>query len=281
MEDQKRSNPIDCPDLNRWLAIASGLETSEVAESLCGHAAGCDQCGPRLKEALLLLADDEDPVEDRFVASLKSSQPAWQENLAERLAAPEREMRPEAGMVAKAKFGWFSMRWRFAAVCMAALLGLGVFWMVNQRQHRDLAAPRVSMVANPAKVSPPSTGADLPKQIEPPAVLVASLILEPGLTRGSDRIPVLELANEIKSVSVTLLFLDAPPEKLRVELLNSKRESVWTRNVDVTDAQVSRRRVKVSIPASVMRSDDYQILANERGEGGTENVASYSYRVKR
>src|SRR5579884_2203820 len=87
MGDQVSQAPDACPDFARWLDVAAGNARAEMSESLTRHAAGCAACASRLREAIQVMADDEDPADNRLLASLQSSDPAWQKELAKKLAA--------------------------------------------------------------------------------------------------------------------------------------------------------------------------------------------------
>lgn len=81
-----RPDPIreaghQCPPEEIWLEIASGLKRDDSGQ-LLGHAASCDLCGPRFRQAIEDTSDNTTGEEDRIIASLRTSQPHWQREFA-------------------------------------------------------------------------------------------------------------------------------------------------------------------------------------------------------
>jgi hypothetical protein len=99
--------------------------------------------------------------------------------------------------------------------------------------------------------------------------------LEPNLERGLDTIPVLHLSSRVKSVFVTLLFLEPPPPLLHLELENSSSRNVWSQDTNVTEEQLDKRELKATIPASLLSPEDYRIVATS----SNQTIATYDYRV--
>jgi anti-sigma factor RsiW len=65
-----------------WLELAAGLWPSSKAEQLIAHAALCDQCGQRLRDAVFLCNDQPTPEEEKFLAKLNA--PSRPESLSQR-----------------------------------------------------------------------------------------------------------------------------------------------------------------------------------------------------
>ena len=270
----RRDGQLDCLDDDRWLEIAAGMEKPEVAVPALAHASGCNICGPRLREAILLLGDQGEPAEQAFVTELGSSQPGWQQNMAERLALQDRvRVKPEV------KVNRFTLGWRFAGACAAILVLLVIPFFFRRESH--IASAPASVAVTPVGKS---QAAKPPAQIPEPAAksvpkaepLFASITLDPNLQRGLDAIPVLHLSSHIKSVLVTLLFLDPPPAQLHIELKNSSSRNIWSQDRNVTEEQVEKRELKATIPAALLSPEDYRIVATS----SNQTVATYDYRVE-
>jgi tetratricopeptide (TPR) repeat protein len=75
----------DCPSEHKWLSLAAGIYSEEVAP-LLAHAADCDYCGGLLREVTDSLGSEPLAQEKSLVRQLVSSRPEWQRGLAEQLA---------------------------------------------------------------------------------------------------------------------------------------------------------------------------------------------------
>jgi CHAT domain-containing protein len=76
----------ECPDEEVWLSLAAGLLPDQQAANHVFHAAGCDWCSPRLKEAMQDLAYSPTKEEEEALAKLPTASAAWQRDLGEKLA---------------------------------------------------------------------------------------------------------------------------------------------------------------------------------------------------
>jgi hypothetical protein len=57
--------------------LAAGLTRGSEAEALLRHAAGCDYCGPLLRQSLAAFAEDVTPEEEEFLDGLETVRPEW------------------------------------------------------------------------------------------------------------------------------------------------------------------------------------------------------------
>jgi CHAT domain-containing protein/tetratricopeptide (TPR) repeat protein len=85
----------DCPSESFLRELVSGILEPAEAGQLLRHAAGCDHCGPVLRDAAELLTGNILPEEETFIASLDSSKSSWQRSLATKLAGSDRVERRE------------------------------------------------------------------------------------------------------------------------------------------------------------------------------------------
>jgi hypothetical protein len=202
MDDDMGKVPVGCPDLARWIHVAAGTENPEMSIKLSEHAANCAACAAQLRESIRVVADAEDPIEDRFVAQLQSSQDAWSRAMVQRLSRD-----PELSRAGTWTRGPLWRRYALG-LAAAALIAVGLTSFLILRSHQP------SQRSEQIQVSPPasSPGARTPANPAPaPQALVASIVLEPGTTRGLENRPSLQLTTAIHSAAVTLLFREPPP----------------------------------------------------------------------
>ena len=74
-----------CPRDDVWLEIAAGI-VNQDSEDCVKHATECDRCGPLLRQAVAVVAEDANSEEEATVAGLDSSTPQWQKRLAKRVS---------------------------------------------------------------------------------------------------------------------------------------------------------------------------------------------------
>ena len=128
-----------CWEQSEWVRFAAGLLEEGEAKERMNHAAQCGHCGPLLKAAVMSLSDEATPDEEHLLASLGSSQPLWQQKMAEALEkrALDRDLREK--MLPRWQ-GWLS--WHryglpavgFAVVLVAVWLGLHTFRAPSAQQ---------------------------------------------------------------------------------------------------------------------------------------------------
>jgi CHAT domain-containing protein/cytochrome c-type biogenesis protein CcmH/NrfG len=134
LEELKSSEPAlhqaDCPEPAVWREIAAGLTPPEQALAHVHHASRCDHCGPLLREAVAEVADLNQATTDgeqAQIATLASTQPQWQQHIAERIAGTTRGDPPPApwwrvwasvprlamaGAAVVAAASWIAVHWR-------------------------------------------------------------------------------------------------------------------------------------------------------------------------
>lgn len=237
-EEMKRS-PVACPDPARWLGVAAGTESPEVSAGLTEHAAECQACASHLREALRVMADEDDAAEAVFVSALESSRPDWQKETARRLSA---------GRNAEA---WWNRRmtWALAAVMMMAI---------------GAVVASVSILG-PRRIAPKAAVAS-------PVAVVAAVTLEPMTTRGVGDVISLKLTPATQWVDITLQFVEPPPPRLSVQFLDAAEREVWR-----VDADSARGQLTVRLPANKLPEGDYHVSAGP--VTGSGKHVSYAFRV--
>lgn len=77
---------MNCPDPRVWFDVAAGTLSSEETTKHVQHAADCPSCGPKLRSATRLFAEEVTPEEEKALSSLPSASPEAQRKLAEKLS---------------------------------------------------------------------------------------------------------------------------------------------------------------------------------------------------
>lgn len=129
----------DCPPESSLHELVSGKMESGEAGQLLSHVSGCDHCGPVLRDAVELLTGDTLNEEETFIASLDSSRPSWQRNLATKLADNDRAERRGRN----SKFSSWrvpSLRWAIgiAAIGVCAIAITSVVYRSRPRYAESL-----------------------------------------------------------------------------------------------------------------------------------------------
>jgi tetratricopeptide (TPR) repeat protein len=87
-----RAKPTEaCRPAEEWAALAAGLADAATSDALLAHASGCDACGALLHALTEDFSPEMTEAEARALGELDSAQPAWQRQMAHKLAlAPRR-----------------------------------------------------------------------------------------------------------------------------------------------------------------------------------------------
>jgi len=132
-------SPI-CPESEKWMKLAAGLEEANTAQQMLQHAATCDHCAPLLKTAQEDFSDATSSDEEQLLANLVTSSPDGRSRLAARLSASgaDRER------IKSRKTSWKFSAWRWAAAALVILIAsILVTWKFQPRpesQVQDLIA---------------------------------------------------------------------------------------------------------------------------------------------
>jgi CHAT domain-containing protein/tetratricopeptide (TPR) repeat protein len=180
----------DCITDVEWLSVAAGLLPEVKTRELMKHVAECGHCGPLLKNAVETLADDVTPSEETLLASLTSTRPEWQRNMAATLqgSAERRQQKPSWW---RTMFAWPTPTYAFVGIAAAVL----VAW-VGMRTLRPPSAERLLAQAYterrtlevripgakfaPMRVERSTGGSSLDK---PPSLLRAEVLIGEKLTK--------------------------------------------------------------------------------------------------
>jgi len=120
------------------------------------------------------------------------------------------------------------------------------------------------------------------KNPAPPPV-IASLTLLPGLSRGGGQKPTLDLSND---ASLVRLQIGIDPEEqyksFAVELRTLAGRQVWHRENLAARTRRNSRAVGLTLPATVLKSGEYELRLRGLNEGGgSEDVGFYYFNVRK
>ena len=137
----------------------------------------------------------------------------------------------------------------------------------QQREQSDESLRQLSETENTAPERP----------------VIASLTLLPGLSRGGGQKSSLILAENARLVRLQIgIDPDEPYKTFAVELRTVAGRQVWTRENLTARTRGRARAVSLTLPASALKSGDYELRLSGRQEGGeSEDVGFYYFDVKK
>ncbi len=116
----------DCPSATDWPLVVAGQVEPEKAGEYLRHAAGCDHCGPLMREASADFDDEFTPQEEQILSQLQTSDPAWQKRFARHLATKRLKKHKTVGFRERLT-GWMTLpKWPVWALGAAAAVVAGV-----------------------------------------------------------------------------------------------------------------------------------------------------------
>ena len=84
----------ECPDDSSIMEVAAGMAPTEAAAKTLQHAAGCDHCGPLLKQYLEILSEESSPEIETLIDQMPSSKPGWEKKKAREIVKGMRPPQP-------------------------------------------------------------------------------------------------------------------------------------------------------------------------------------------
>jgi CHAT domain-containing protein len=123
-----------CPPEAEWFNVAAGLVSEVKTKELMKHAAQCGNCGPLLKNAAETLTDEAKASEETLLASLSTSRPEWQRNMAAKLRGNVQKGQERPSWW-RALLAWPSPAYAFAGIAAVAV----VAWIGVQTLRRPSA----------------------------------------------------------------------------------------------------------------------------------------------
>jgi hypothetical protein len=287
-----------CPPDYVWLDIAAGIVDRD-AENDLSHAAQCDHCGSLLRQAKEDFAEQLTSEEETILAGLPSSNTAWQGRLAVRLQDAEASLRvlspPKDRSPSFA--GIFLAPWRLAFA--GAIIGLILLGLRDYRRTIYLSAQNLQVTAEVqrlrqsnlqqsaqiAELTAESRRSSTPLKAPEPQptgnVPMASLVLEPGLTRGIGALKRLTLPRGTEIAKITLRLPEAPDGVVREDLVTAEGEIKWKQELRPPESEKRTNSLSLLLPVYILTPNDYQIVLSRQASEGFERFATYTFRVIR
>src|SRR6185369_10613687 len=116
-----------------------------------------------------------------------------------------------------------------------------------------------------------------------PRPVIASLTLLPGLSREGDNKPSLAIQEDARLVRLQIgSDPEEPYKSFGVDLRTSAGSQVWTRENLKTRNRRGARAVALTIPATALKSGEYELrLRGVTESGATEDVGFYYFNVRK
>jgi hypothetical protein len=287
-----------CPPDYVWLDIAAGILDRD-AENDLSHAAQCDHCGSLLRQAKEDFVDELTPEEATIIADLPSSTTAWQGRLAAKLQntqAPLPVLSPPKDR-SRSFLESLLAPWRLAFA--AALIGLILLGLRDYHQTASLSAQHhqataeiqrlqqsilqqstqiVELTAGLRKSSTPATA---PEPQPTGNVQIASLSLDPGLTRGIVGLKRLTIPRGTDIAKITLRLLETPDGIVREDLVTAEGEKKWSQELRPPESEKRINSLSLLVPAYLLAPNDYQIVLSRQSSEGFERFQTYTFRITR
>jgi hypothetical protein len=287
-----------CPPDYVWLDIAAGIVDQDAENDLI-HAAQCDHCGPLLRQAKEDFADELTSEEETILAGLPSSNTAWQGRLAVRLQDTKAPLPVLSAPKDRSPSfpGIFLAPWQLAFA--AAIIGLILLGLRDHRQTAYLSAQNHQATAEiqrlkqsslqqsaqiaelTAGLRKSSTPATAPEPQPTGNSQIASLSLDPGLTRGIVGLKRLTIPRGTDIAKITLRLLETPDGALREDLTTAEGQRKWSQELSPPESEKKTNSLSLLVPAYLLTPNDYQIVLSQQAPGGFERFATYTFRVTR
>lgn len=138
-----RTAQADCPDYAIWREIAAGLTAYERTLSCIEHASGCSYCGPLLHAAVAELGGLGQPLSDaerKYIATLQSANPDWQQRLSSRISGVPLSESHQTSKTTRLAMTWLSLtrpgvpRFAMAGGSLLAIIAVASWVIVHRTQ---------------------------------------------------------------------------------------------------------------------------------------------------
>jgi hypothetical protein len=110
---------------------------------------------------------------------------------------------------------------------------------------------------------------------------IASLSLDPGLTRGIVGLKRLTIPRGTDIAKITLRLLETPDGALREDLTTAEGQRKWSQELSPPESEKKTNSLSLLVPAYLLTPNDYQIVLSQQAPGGFERFATYTFRVTR
>jgi CHAT domain-containing protein/Flp pilus assembly protein TadD len=188
----------DCPPEVRFYELAAGVLEDNDSEIFVRHATECDRCGPILRQAFEQLSAPQTNQESEVLASLRTSQPEWQERFGRTLATSAKGDVNVTGKLSEkvnSRWGFQKMVWAFGTltVIVVSILAVAAIWRSRPNYTDSLLATayterRTLELRMPGATHAPlqtTRGSQSSSLDKPPALLEAENLIAIHLRAGT------------------------------------------------------------------------------------------------
>jgi hypothetical protein len=235
---------------------------------------------------------------------LASIHPNWQKDLARSLAAcgpvglsaaSPKLVIPPSSYPAPQRLRF----WPLYAVSAVVVIGFVVLGARDYRRMVSLSAPNLQATADIQHLEPSAlpqsapvaefaaetwesgAPATAPRPQPTGNAQIASLVLDPGLTRGIGELKRLTVPQGTKIAKITLRLEETPDAAVREDLVTAEGQIKWSQEVRPSEPEKRAHRLLLLLPASLLTHNDYQIVLSRQSADGFERFATYTFRVIR
>ena len=180
----------NCPSDKSLYQLAAGIVEADEAGGILDHTVQCGRCSSVLRQASEEVGLDNTADEKAAFASLRSSTPEWQKDLASKLAAMNTPLLDKSAAVhpprIRAPFPFqANVRWVYARFAAAAVLvGLIGFWSYHEFKTPSLDHLLAQAYTEHRTVELRITGASYSNFVQQRGVEASSLAKPPELLRA-------------------------------------------------------------------------------------------------
>lgn len=142
----------------------------------------------------------------------------------------------------------------------------------QEKQQREQSDESLRQLSEPADPTNP-----------PPRPVIASLTLLPGISRGGGDKPSLVMPGDARLVRLNIgIDPEEQYKNFAVELRTAAGRQVWTRENLPARNRSGARAIGLTLPASVLKSGEYELRLSGLKEGGeAEDIGFYYFDVKK
>ena len=159
-----------------------------------------------------------------------------------------------------------------AVALVFVILAVGGRWLERSRQR---ASQTVVTSPNSPGPSPSPSG-----PIESPAAQIGTLVLTPGLVRGSGQANRLLVPKGVSLIRLDLRFEDARYAEYQTTLETAENKPVWSQGHIAASHMADGPRIIVDVPANLLATGDYVLALGARSSSGRfESIADYAFRI--
>ena len=267
-------------------------EASQIEERYLSDPAFHDEVRAAERELIdqYVRGEVADPgeLERRFRSSPRRQQRlAFARALSQSLSGTAAERARAAGLdpIARASswrrlFGARPLLWQAAAAVV--VLVVGVWLLAGDEPGQAPTQPRAPTSETARDPEPRAPGGVTPSPPAPIApVRVATLVLAPSLTRGSDEMPTLRL-DEQTDVRLELQLDATDYVRFQARIRTADGKDITRQEPLPLTSTPAGPAIVVTLSASLLDAGDYTIrLAGIVPGGAVEEVAGYAFRVRR